>query len=237
MLELQVFGPAFDLPDPSSFAMKADMLMKLSGLDYTAERGDVQKAPKGKFPVLIDGERTIPDSTFIRFHLEEKHGINFDNGLSPRERGIAWAVEKMLEDSLYWAVLYERWMIDENFERGPRKFFDAVPAPVRVFLAPFVRRQLKRNLWGHGMGRHSRADIVKLARHMLQSLSDIMGDNKYLMGNKPCGADATVFGFVAGALCPLFDSEVLLAAQSHANLVAYSERMMKEFYPEMAAQS
>jgi hypothetical protein len=37
-LILQVFGPAFGLPDPSPFAMKADMLMKLSGLEYKPAR-------------------------------------------------------------------------------------------------------------------------------------------------------------------------------------------------------
>jgi len=236
MLKLQVFGPAFGLPDGSPFAMKGDMLMKMSGLDYTCERGDVQKAPKGKFPVLIDGDQIIPDSTFIRFHLEDNHGIDFNKGLSPRDRGIAWATEKMLEDSLYWSVMHDRWVIDENFDKGPRRYFEVIPAPVRLLLVPFIRRQVKRNLWGHGMGRHSRADIVRLASHALQALSQIIGENKYLMGNQLCGADATVFSFVAGSLCPLFEGGILEAACSHGNLVAYNERMMKEFYPELAKQ-
>ena len=98
MLKLQVFGPAFGLPDPSPFAMKGDMLLKLSGLEYATEIGDVRKAPKGKIPVLHDADAVIPDTTFIRFHLEDKYGINFDMQLSARDRGIAWSVEKMLED-------------------------------------------------------------------------------------------------------------------------------------------
>lgn len=94
MLKLQMFGPAFGLPDPSPFAMKGEMLLKLAGLDYSTEVGDVRKAPKGKMPVLIDGDTAIPDSTFIRFHLEDNHGIDFDKGLSARERGIAWSVKR-----------------------------------------------------------------------------------------------------------------------------------------------
>ncbi len=111
MLKLLVFGPAFGLPDPSPFCTKGEMLLKLSGLEYESEHGDVQKAPKGKFPVLIDGDQTVADTTFIRFHLEQKHGIDFDKGLNAREKGVAWAVEKMLEDSLYWVIMQERWMI------------------------------------------------------------------------------------------------------------------------------
>ena len=233
MLKLQMFGPAFGLPDPSPFAMKGEMLLKLAGLDYSTEVGDVRKAPKGKMPVLIDGDTAIPDSTFIRFHLEDNHGIDFDKGLSARERGIAWSVEKMLEESLYFAVMHERWAIDENFDRGPRMFFDSIPAPVRGILVRMIRKQVIRNLWGQGTGRHSRPEICRLAARMLTSLSDVMGDNKYLMGSRACGADASVFPFVAGSLCPVFDSEVLAHAQSHKNLIDYNQRMMAEFYPDL----
>ena len=233
-LILHVFGPAFGLPDASPFAMKGDMLMKLSGLDYRVEHGDVTKAPKKKFPVLVDSGEFIPDSTFIRLHLESKHGINFDKGLNDRERGIAFAVEKMLEDNLYWAIMHERWVVDENFDRGPRSYFDSIPQPLRAIAVPMIRRQVKRNLWGHGMGRHSRSEICRLGGMALDALSGVLGDNRYLMGDSPCGADATVFGFVAGALCPHFDSELLTHAQGHANLVGYNKRMMKEFYPELS---
>lgn len=234
MLKLQMFGAAFGLPDQSPFAMKGEMLLKLAGLDYTTEIGDVRKAPKGKMPVLLDGGAVVADTTFIRFHLEDRYGIDFDDGLSARDRGIAWSVEKMLEESLYFAVMYERWEIDENFDRGPRMFFDTIPAPMRGLLVHMIRKQVKRNLWGQGTGRHSRSEICRLAKRMLTSLSDVMGDNRYLMGPRTCGADAAVFPFVAGSLCPVFDSEVLEYAQSHKNLVEYNQRMMAEFYPELA---
>lgn len=233
MLKLQVFGPAFGLPDPSPFAMKGEMLLKLAGLEYTTEIGDVRKAPKGKMPVLHDEDAVIPDTTFIRFHLEDKYGINFDTQLSARDRGIAWSVEKMLEDSLYFAAMYERWAIDDNFDRGPRRFFDQIPAPARGLLVYIVRKQVKRNMWGQGISRHSREEICRLAARMLASVSDVMGSNKYLMGSSPCGADATVFSFVAGCLCPVFESDVLSHARSHENLVDYHHRMMAEFYPDM----
>ncbi len=234
MLKIQMFGPALGLPDSSAFAMKGEMLLKLAGIEYSTEVGDVRKAPKGKMPVLIDGDTIVPDTTFIRFHLEDRHGINVDKGLSARERGIAWSVEKMLEESLYFAIMHERWAIDENFDRGPRNFFDMIPAPMRGLVVRMVRRQVRRNMWGQGISRHSRADICRLAGRILTSLSDVMGDNKYLMGPRACGADATVFSFVAGSLCPVFDSEILTQARSQKNLVDYNQRMMAEFYPDLA---
>jgi len=233
MLKLQVFGPALGLTDPSPFAMKGEMLLKLAGVEYITEIGDVRKAPKSKMPVLHDGDEVVPDTTFIRFHLEDKHGIDFDKRLSPRDRGIAWSVEKMLEESLYFAIMHERWAVDENFDRGPRKFFDEIPAPVRGLLVRIIRKQVKRTLWGQGISRHSRTEICRLAARVLASVSDVMGDNKYLMGSRACGADATVFSFVASSLCPVFESEILGHARSHKNLVAYNQRMMAEFYPDL----
>ncbi|MNL59546.1 hypothetical protein D3C87_1832840 [compost metagenome] len=57
------------------------------------------------------------------------------------------------------------------------------------------------------------------------------------MGDKPCGADATLFAFAASLLCPVFDTPIRTAAEGHANLVAYMERMRAEFYPGFAPES
>ena len=64
MLELHVFGPAFGQPDPSPFCMKGIILMEMSGLPYTRVRGNLQKAPKGKFPVLRGGPRNLQSFNF-----------------------------------------------------------------------------------------------------------------------------------------------------------------------------
>ena len=123
MITLQVFGPGFGLPDPSPFCMKADILLQMSGLPHERKIGNMRRAPKGKLPLIIDAGEIVADSTFIRLHLERKYGIDFDKGLTPEQRGIAWAVEKMLEDHLYWFVVSERWANDSNFNRGPLQFF------------------------------------------------------------------------------------------------------------------
>jgi glutathione S-transferase len=54
------------LPDGSSFCVKADVFLKLSGLSYKTKTFDVTKAPKGKLPFIEDGGKRIAGSTFIR---------------------------------------------------------------------------------------------------------------------------------------------------------------------------
>ena len=93
MRTLYVFGPNFGLSDASPFCMKALVLLKMAGLSFQTGDCDPRKAPKKKGPFLIDDGETVPDTTFIRCHIEKKYGFNFDAGLSEEQRGVSWAVE------------------------------------------------------------------------------------------------------------------------------------------------
>jgi len=234
MITLHTFGPHFGLPDPSPFVMKAEMLLKLSGLPYETTTRGFGKAPKGKLPYISDGETVVADSTLIRLYLEQKYQIDFDRGLAARERGVAWSVEKMLEDHMYWIMVYWRWLNEENFARGPRIFFKRAPALIRPIVEKFVLGRIRRTLHSHGLGRHSETETTAMATRGIDALAQILGDNRYFLGAQPCGADATVFAFVACTLTPVFQSPVRDKMAAAANLVAYHDRMMKEFFPAFA---
>ena len=236
MITLHTFGPDFGLPDPSPFVFKAEMTLKLAGLPYETTTRGFGKAPKGKLPYIRDGETVVADSTLIRMYLEQKYGIDLDRALTPRERGIGWAVEKMLEDHMYWIVVYWRWLKDENFERGPKKWFNRAPGLIRPIVIRSVRNRIRDTLHRHGIGRHSEADTTAIAARGLESMSAILGDNRYFLGSQPSGADATVFAFVAAALPPIFSSPVSDKLRTLTNLVAYRDRMMAEFYPQFVNQ-
>ncbi len=234
MITLYTFGPYFGCPDASPFVMKAEMLLKLSGLPYRCDARGFRGAPKGKLPYIDDGGTLVADSTLIRLHLERRHAIDFDRGLSARDRGIAWSVEKMLEDHLYWLMVYWRWIIDANFDKGPKAFFKRAPALVRPLIETLVRRRVRANLHGHGIGRHDDAEKAVLARRCIDALSQVLGENRYLMGDAPCGADATAFAFIAAAYARIFDSPVREKIAATPSLVAYHDRMMAEFFPAFA---
>ena len=57
------------------------------------------------------------------------------------------------------------------------------------------------------------------------------------MGERPSGIDATMFGALAGILTPFFESALRRRAESYPNLVAYTDRMMRQYYPEHAWQA
>ncbi len=230
MITLTTFGPHFGAPDASPFVMKGMNLLKMSGLAHRFEPGDPRKAPKQKNPYITDGGRVVGDSSLFRFYLEETYDIDFYPGLSDVEKATAWAYEKMCEEHLYFCGLHERWMKDENFNKGPKHFFDVVPRILRPLIIAMVRREIKRALHGQGIGRHTDAEILDFAARDYQALATFLGDKTYFMGETLTGADAVVHAFIAAGLTPLFTGAMLDTLKSHANLVAYHERMMAHWY-------
>jgi glutathione S-transferase len=206
------------------------LLLKFAGLPYAENRHGYARAPKGKLPYIDDAGVIVPDSTFIRFHIEKKYGFDFDAGLAPEEKAAAWAIEKMCEEHLYLALMATRWLDDANFAKGPAQFFKNVPLPLRPIVQSLVRRKVRKTLDLHGFGRHTRTEQDELAIADINALAVLLGDKAYLMGDRPCGADATVLSFVAHILSPVFTTPIRAAAEKHKNLVGYRDRLMRDYF-------
>ncbi len=234
MIKLYCFRPTSGLPDASPFVLKAMTLLKLAGLDYELDSKGFARAPKGKLPYIDDEGAIVADSTFIRWHIEETRNFDFDAQLSAEQKAVAWAVEKMCEEHLYWLVVRGRWLDDANFERGPARIFHAVPAPARPFVKWLIRRKIGKSLRLQGMGRHSSEEAARLGEKDIEALATLLGDKPYLFGETPCGADASVFAFVSATLSPSWESPIREAAENAPNLVAYRDRLMKRFFPDFA---
>jgi glutathione S-transferase len=230
MITLYTFGRFFALPDPSPFVIKAMFLLKLAGLPYVENRKGFARAPKGKLPYIDDDGTIVADSTFIRFHIEKKYGFDFDSGLGPEQKASAWAVEKMCEEHLYFALMAERWCIDENFAKGSAQFFRAIPMPLRPAVQFMVRQKIRKTLKLQGFGRHTQAERDALAIAYIDALAALLGEKPFLMGERPCGADAAVFGFAASFLAPEFTTEVRTAAEKHQNLIDYRDRIQRDYF-------
>lgn len=231
MITLYGSFPAFGLPQASPFVLKTEVQLKMAGLPYRTERGRPADGPKGKIPYIVEEDFKLGDSTFIRDHIERVHGIDLDRGLTPEMRARAWAIERMLEDHLYWVLVHTRWMHDANFEKGPARMFDALPEEIRAATRDATRQRVRDTLAGQGIGRHSPAEIDALGRRSVSALAALLGNKAFLLGPEPCGVDATAFAMMLSLLTPFFESELRLFAESHVNLVNYCDRMMREHYP------
>jgi glutathione S-transferase len=234
MITLYGFGPGFGLPEISPFVTKTEVQLKMAGLDYAKQRAKPTASPKGQLPYIEDGAERIADSTFIRAHIEGKYGFDFDAPLSLQARAQAWAFERAIEHHLYWALIGARWVDPENFAKGPAHFFDGAPEHLRERLREDAQFRVAENYLLSGLGRHAPDEDIDLAARSLLALSVQLGDKPYLMGEAPCGTDATAFGALAGILTPFFTSSLRERTEQFGNLTAYVDRMMLQYYPDFA---
>jgi glutathione S-transferase len=232
MIILYGFGAGFGLPEISPFVTKTEVQLKMAGLAYRKDRAMPPSSPKGQLPYIDDDGERIADSTFIRAHIERKYGFDFDDGLTVLERAQAWAFERMIEGHLYWALVGARWVDPENFAKGPTHFFDAAPEHLREKLREDAQWRVAENYRLIGLGRHDPDEAMELIARSLLALSVALARGPYLMGDRPCGADATAFGALAGILTPFFDSPLRRRVAQYERITAYVDRMMVQHYPE-----
>jgi len=238
MITLYAFGPFLGSPDSSPFVTKAMALLRMAGAPHRVVLGMPFAGPHQFLPYIVDGGLKIPDTCLIREHLERAYGFDFDGGLSPVERATAWAIARMCEDHLYFAMLRERWLDDGIFRAGlGRYMFDRVPAPARPLARAMLRRMNASRLKGQGLGRHKVEDIRRLGARDISALAALLGARPFLMGERPCGADASVFGLVDAILTPPLATPLRSAIEAHANLVAYRDRFASQFFPELVPEA
>jgi len=211
------------------------VLLRLAGLSCREVRSVPFGAPKSLLPWIEDEGVKVADSTLIRFHLEKKYGIDFDATLTREQKAIAWSVEKMCEEHLYFAMLEARWLDRAIFDSGIGRYaFGEVPRPLRPFVKRLLIRMNRRRLIGHGLGRHSRTEIDGLAAKDIDALADLLGDKPFLMGDQPAGVDAAVYGMVTAILTPPLDIALRRRMAEKPNLVAYRDRLTRQFFPELS---
>jgi glutathione S-transferase len=208
----------------------------MAGLDYRLASGaNIIKAPKGKMPWIEDDGRVLADSGFIVDYLKDRYGDPLDADLTTGERAIALAFRRLLEENLYWAVLYARWCTSEGWALTRRAFFGSLPPVLREVVPMLARRGIRKEIWGHGMGRHSPEEIQQIGQTDLTALADFLGDKHYFMGERPTSLDAIAYAFLANLLWVPLEMPLKAHAQRYPQFEAYCERMKDRYYPEGAS--
>jgi glutathione S-transferase len=237
MIKVHKFGPAFGLPDASPFVTKVETYLRMTGQEYETVSADVRKAPRTQLPyVEVEGE-IIPDSTKIVTYLESKRAEKMDAHLSESEKAVGQAFKSMLEEHVYFIVLYMRWATDDGwavFQPTLKEMLGkmGVPSFLRGMVSKTARKQVVGRTSRQGVGRAPRAEIVAAGNTIFDALAVQMGDRAYFAGDKPSTYDATVYPFVAGILCPAFDHEIRKHVASKTNLVAYADRMKEAYWKD-----
>lgn len=232
MIKLTVYPASFEEPTASPFCMKSICMLHAAGLPYEIiETGDPRGAPKQKLPFIEVDSLRIPDSEEIRAFIETAADLDFDEGLTERERGISRSIIRMVEEHVYFAIVADRWGEDDNWEHVRRAFFSDIPAIIRGFVTRQIRKQALAQLNGQGMGRHSAEERFDRVRRDKIAIREILGDKPFLFGENPTGADYSVVPMLRASIVTPVTKPLGAFIKSDPTLMGYVTRGTDRLYP------
>ncbi|XP_076439600.1 failed axon connections homolog [Babylonia areolata] len=220
-------------PSTSPFPLKLETFCRMAGIPYMVNHGGIMSS-KGKSPWMEYNGRAVADSQFCIEHLRAERGdLDPDAGLSPLQIAQARAFRELTEENLYWTMCYELFIrrVDQlNKALCFRGLKGLKLWLITRVLLPYV---LRLEMWGHGIGRHSDAEIWSIAVKDLQALSDFLGEKKYFLGDEPRGVDCALFGMLCQILYHMPGSRHDMHVREYLpNIVAYVDRMKRRFWPD-----
>ncbi|XP_063424050.1 failed axon connections homolog isoform X1 [Mytilus trossulus] len=206
------------------YAIKLETYLLMANIPYENVHS-FTKSKKGKFPWIEYNGEEISDSEFCIEYLNDKLQIDLNKDFTAKDRGIARAFQKMFEENTYWAFAMDRWVYDKEW------------TACKIFKIPLLagyigRRQIKKIMYAVGMGRHSSDEVYHIMELDLKAVSDFLGNKKFLLGDKPCQADCSVFGLISNAYWQSFGSPVESTIKKYRNLCDYCQRMKETFWPD-----
>lgn len=232
-LTLIIFPESFGARNPSPFCIKAEILMRMSGLPHNIERqADPGAGPLGKLPALRDGDRLMGDSELIRQYLATHYQVEFDRFLSAKQRAAAHAFARMLEERTYWTIVQSRWLDDRNWPTLRDAYFGGMPTPLKQIVPTLIRRRVRRDVRGQGLGLHDPQAIEAFALDDLKAVADWLGDQPFMMGDQPCALDATVYALLACIAPAEFDTPMREMVINDMRLAGYLARCDQLWFGE-----
>jgi len=233
-IRLFALGTGWGVPFGTSapFPLKLETWLRMAKVPYElVVENDPSKGPKGKSPWIEWGDVRMGDSTLIIELVRERLGIDLDAQLTARQRALAMATTRMLEEHYHQCFEHQLF-----FGRGGparmQEFASSLPAPLRWIVPPIMKRAFAKQLHARGMGRHSDEVIVAQGSADLDALSELLGDQPYFLGDEPSSVDACIFGFLGVSLYVSGDNPLYNYGASIDNLMRYCERMRARYFPE-----
>ncbi|PKG38233.1 Tom37 metaxin N-terminal-like domain-containing protein [Psychromonas sp. Urea-02u-13] len=223
MLILKQTTVEFDGINASPFCAKVELFLKYYQIPFKIEAALPMHGPYKKMPFIEYQNETIGDSEFILQRLIKDYKIEL--GLTPPQlaQGRAWQL--LLEQHLYWVIVYNRWVPEDSWKKLEDAFFSGLKWPLRPIIAKQSRKLAIKNLYAQGIGRFSLTQVLHTGREDLKALSNHLTVNKYI-----CGDTFSYFDLIAYATLKNINNqqmEIALTAviQEFQTILDYQQRI------------
>ncbi|XP_078695084.1 failed axon connections homolog isoform X3 [Branchiostoma floridae x Branchiostoma belcheri] len=219
--------PVKAIPCLTPFGMKLETYLRMADIPFEHMYG-ISMGPKGKIPWIEYNGEAMGDSGLILEFLNREKGVDLNQSLSAADKAVSRAFTKMVEENTYWGLVEDRWI--ENFD----KLQDLFELPwFLMFLIRSGKGQIKKTLWAHGIGRHSKEDLRGIIEKDLKAISSFLGTKPYLMGEEPTEVDAAVFGQLSEIVWTTSGSYLhRIVTVDCPNLLAYCNRIKDRYWSD-----
>lgn len=225
MIALLTYPPAFGQFSGSPFCTKAALFLNTSGLQWQREDTlDPRQMPHQKLPVIRADDLLIADSDMIRAYLESK-GAEFDQGLSEIDKSTSRAFIRMAEEHIYFHVLLDRWGNDAVWPAIRDTYFIAMPKILRGFISGKIRKNVMLGMQSQGLGRLSESERLARLEPDLEAIATRLWQNRFLFGDHPTAADASVGPMLSAAVATPCDTLLSRRIRDDDVLMAYIKRV------------
>lgn len=190
---LHQLGRERTIPSHGHFVIKLETFLRFNKIPYQSEftSGTFNTGPKKKIPWIEYNGITMGDSQLIIEYLENAMNINMDCHLTTQEKAHAWAIQKWLEEFMYWLNVQTTWyiFIDELFAERLTSF--------PVCQKRSIKEWVGNMTYTVGVGRHSNEEVQEMVVDNLRKFSTLLGDKQFIMGDDMAVVDRAAFGILS----------------------------------------
>lgn len=230
----------------SPFALKLESFLRLHNIPYEVV-GTFQFSPKGQMPYIrlnnqLNGP-LIADSNFVIQFLTKKLGLLENNNnsqyrLTKEQYATSHAFTRMMEEHTSQIGFYYRYALNMDqfclavipngwFSNHGRVVGGWLMSKLFPVMMPLGFKKKMRYI---SFGRHSDEEKWTISCQDIQSISDFLGDKKFMFGDDATTLDCTLFGHLAQFLyIPMEFPQKVYMRENCGNIVEYVERF-KELY-------
>jgi glutathione S-transferase len=219
---------------PSPFGLKLETWLRMAQIPYDVSWSFTKLGPKGKVPfVTLDGEE-MGDSELVIQELASRFDRDLDQHLSMQERARGLMIRRLLEEELYFIIVYSRWEDPEVWPAFSKRVFSGVPFVIRNLIKSKGGKSVRNTIKAQGISRHSADEIYAKAVRDLECLAVTLGSKTYIHGEVPTLTDASLYGHLANIYYQPDEGQLQRDFTRFENLVSYTKRLKAEYFPESA---
>ncbi|CAB3411168.1 unnamed protein product [Caenorhabditis bovis] len=224
--------PANKIPNLSPYCLKIETFLRANRIKHEVHGTwlTLKQSPTGLLPFIELNGQQISDSQVIIWKLQKHFDIKDE--LNGYDRGVARAVERMVDISTNYGLLVDKSVNNAHLLLSRQVSNAPFPGIVTNWLAKGFSDKMRKRV-NSVLGKLDKDELKEVLRRDIQAIDDILGDKKFLFGDRITSTDCSVFGQIA-AVCylPYRQQITDLLEDDFPRVQAYCDRIRAHYFPE-----